>query len=125
MTLTELLVVMVIVSILVMLALPNLMPQVNNARKLEAKTALERLYQLERTYYMEHLKYSDDLKEIGFQQEKTIDQDGSAYYEISITEASGTGFKAQALAVKSFDSDDDVDKWEITEEKKLVNVVND
>lgn len=39
-TLTEILVVLVIIGILVLLALPNLLPAVNKAKKLEAKQQL-------------------------------------------------------------------------------------
>ena len=55
-TLTELLVVLVIVGILVLLALPNLMPLISKAKSTEAKVQLEHIHTLEKSYFFEHSK---------------------------------------------------------------------
>ncbi|MBY0425126.1 MAG: prepilin-type N-terminal cleavage/methylation domain-containing protein, partial [Cytophagales bacterium] len=83
-TLTELLVVLVIVGILVLLALPNLMPLISKAKSTEAKVQLEHLHTLEKSYFFEHSKYSTSLEDIGFVQEKltTEGTDGKANYRI-------------------------------------------
>src|ERR1700740_1969224 len=93
-TLTEILVVLVIIGILVLLALPNLLPLITKAKSTEAKLQLEHLQTLEKNYFYEHSKYSKDLTEIGFIQEKlTSDsKDGRANYRIEITNVTGTTF---------------------------------
>lgn len=124
-TLTELLVVMVIIGILVLLALPNLMPQVTKAKTMEAKMQLKHVHRLQKTYFMEYSKYSNDLKALGFEQEQLVDQNGTANYRISIEESSGNGFRAKAEAVADFDGDGTYDVWEITETGQPENTVLD
>ena len=85
-TLTEILVVLVIIGILVLLALPNLLPLITKAKSTEAKVQLEHLSTLEKSFFYEKSKYSADLNEIGFIQEKltTDGKDGRANYRIQI-----------------------------------------
>jgi len=120
-TLTELLIVMVIIGILVLLALPNLMPLVTKAKSTEAKIQLEHLYRLQQAYFMEHSKYSDDLQKVSFEQEKLVteDENGRANYEITIEEASATSFRAKATAVVDFDGDGAFNVWSIDNENNL------
>lgn len=124
-TLTELLVVLIIIGILVLLALPNLMPLISRAKSTEAQLQLSHLHMLEKTYFYLHSKYSDNFKDIDFEQEKLITEEGSANYRIEITEATSTGFKAKATAVVDFDGDGNYDVWEIDENKKLIEVTKD
>lgn len=124
-TLTELLVVMVIVGILVLLALPNLMPQVTKAKTMEAKMQLKHIHRLQKTNFMEFSKYSNDLKTLGFEQEKLVTEDGTANYRLTIEEASSNGFRAKAEAVIDFDGDGTYDVWKITEEGQPKNTVLD
>ena len=79
-SLTEILVVMVIIGILVLLALPNLMPLITKAKNTEAKVQLQHLQTLEKNYFYEKSKYSTSLEDIGFIQEKlsTDGNDGKA-----------------------------------------------
>src|SRR5580698_5545928 len=87
-TLTEILVVLVIIGILVLLALPNLLPLITRAKSLEAKTQLAHVQTLEQSYFYEHSKYSKDLNEIGFLQDKlTGDGNGRANYRVEIVSA--------------------------------------
>src|SRR5882724_2711168 len=85
-TLTEVLVVLVIVGILVLLALPNLMPLITKAKSTEAKIQLEHLHTLEKTFFYEKSKYTTDVTSIGFIQEKltTEGEDGRANYKIEV-----------------------------------------
>jgi type IV pilus assembly protein PilE len=69
-TLTEILVVLIIIGILILLALPNLLPLITKAKSTEAKVQLEHLQTLQKNYYYEHSKYSTDLEELGFEQQK-------------------------------------------------------
>lgn len=126
-TLTEVLVVLVIVGILVLLALPNLMPLITKAKSTEAKVQLEHLHTLEKTFFYEKSKYSTDLTGIGFVQEKltTEGDDGRANYKIEIVEASSNAFLAKATAVVDFDGDGTMNVWEIDQDKNLREVVAD
>ena len=126
-TLTEILVVLVIIGILVLLALPNLLPLITKAKTTEAKIQLEHLTTLEKSYFYEKSKYSTDLTEVGFIQEKltTDGKDGRANYKITIVSASNTGFLARATAVSDFDGDGIYNVWEIDQDKNLKEVTPD
>lgn len=124
-TLTELLVVLVIIGILVLLALPRLMPLISRAKSTEAQMQLGHIHTLQNSFFYLHSKYSSDLEEIGFEQEKLVTDGGSANYKIEIIEASASGFKARATAVVDFDKDGKFDVWEIDQDKKLVEVTKD
>jgi len=124
-TLTELLVVLVIVGILILLALPNLMPLISKAKSTEAQLQLEHLYTLEKNYFYMNSKYADNFEELGFEQEKLTGQGGKANYRIEITGASSTTFKAKATAVVDFDADGTFNLWEIDQDKNLKEVTKD
>lgn len=126
-TLTEILVVLVIIGILVLLALPNLLPLITKAKSTEAKVQLEHLSTLEKTYFFEKSKYSTDLNEIGFVQEKltTDGKDGRANYKIEIVNATNNAFLARATAVTDFDGDGTFNVWEIDQDKNLKEVTPD
>lgn len=126
-TLTEILVVLVIIGILVLLALPNLLPLITKAKSTEAKLQLEHIQTLEKNYFYEHSKYSTDLTEVGFIQEKlsTENKDGRANYRIEITSASNTAFIAKATAVVDFNGNGTFNVWEIDQDKTLKEVIPD
>jgi type IV pilus assembly protein PilE len=126
-TLTEILVVLVIIGILVLLALPNLMPLITKAKTTEAKLQLEHLAKLEQTYFYEHSKYSTDLAELGFIQEKLSSdgKDGKANYKIEITSATNNTFTAKATAVADFDGDGIFNVWQIDQDKNLKEITQD
>ena len=124
-TLTELLVVLVIIGILMLIALPNLMPLISKTHSLEAQQALTTLQKLEKSYHQMHVKYTEELLELGFEPEKTVEEGGNAKYTIEITSASPTGFTARARAVVDFDQDGAFNEWEITQDSSLREVVKD
>ncbi len=126
-TLTEILVVLVIIGILVLLALPNLMPLITKAKTTEAKLQLEHLAKLQQGYFYEHSKYSGDLTEIGFIQDKLSSdgKDGKANYKVEIMNANNTGFTAKATAVADFDGDGVFNVWQIDQNKTLKEVTPD
>lgn len=124
-TLTELLVVLVIIGILVLLALPRLMPLISKAKSTEAQLQLGHAYTLEKNYFYMKSKYSDNLDEIGFEQEKLTTQGGNANFKIDIIAASASGFKIRATAVVDFDGDGQFDVWEIDQDKNLIEVTKD
>lgn len=125
-TLTEILVVLVIIGILVLLALPNLLPLITKAKTVEAKTQLTHVQTLEQSYFYEHSKYSKDLTEIGFLQDKLVtDGNGHANYRIEIVNATNTGFTARATAVVDFNGNGTFNVWEIDQDKNLKEVTPD
>lgn len=126
-TLTEILVVLVIIGILVLLALPNLLPLITKAKSTEAKMQLEHLTTLEKGFFYEKSKYSADMSEIGYIQEKltTDGKDGKANYKITIVSATNTGFLARATAVADFDGDGVFNVWEMDQDKNLKEVTPD
>ncbi len=124
-TLTELLIVLAIVGILVLLALPKLMPLISRAKSTEAQLQLSHLHMLQKTYFYTHSEYSTSFDDLGFEQETLVDEGGSAQYLIEITEAGPSGFLATATAVKDFDGDGTFNVWEVDQDKKLKEVVKD
>lgn len=126
-TLTEVLVVLVIIGILILLALPNLLPLVTRAKTTEAKIQLEHLYTLERSYYFENSKYTTDLSLLKYEQEKlsTDTKDGRANYRLEVIQASGNTFTARATSVVDFDGNGVFNLWEMNQDKKLTEVTPD
>ena len=126
-TLTEILVVLVIIGILVLLALPNLMPLITKAKTTEAKLQLEHLAKLQQSYFFEHSRYATDLTEIGFIQEKlTSDgKDGKANYKIEIVSANNSAFVAKATAVADFNANGTFNVWQIDQDRNLKEVTPD
>ena len=124
-TLTEVLVVLIIIGILVLLALPSLMPLISKAKATEAKLQLEHVYTLQRGYFFENSNYANDINAIGFEQQQLTTNGGQANYKIEMIDASPKGFKARARAVADFDGDGTFNVWEIDQNKKLVETVPD
>jgi len=124
-TLTEVLVVLIIIGILILLALPNLMPLITKAKSTEAKIQLQHLYTLEKNYYYEKSKYSKDLTELSFEQQKLTTDGGQANYRMEIIDATNTSFRARATSVVDFDGDGIFDTWEIDQNKNLLETIPD
>ena len=124
-TLTEMLIVLVIIGILILIALPNLMPLISKAKSTEAQLQLGHVYTLEKSYFYMHSKYSNDLKEISFEQEKLSTDNGGANYKIQISESNNNSFKATATSVVDFDGDGIFNVWEINQDKQLKEVTPD
>jgi len=124
-TLTEILVVLVIIGILVFLVVPNLLPLITKAKTTEAKVQLEHVQTLEKNYFYEHSKYSKDLTEIGFIQEPLTTNNGRANYQITITNVSNAGFTATATAVVDFNGNGTFNVWQIDQDKNLKEVTPD
>lgn len=126
-TLTEILVVLVIIGILVLLALPNLMPLITKAKTTEAKLQLEHLAKLQQGYFFEHSKYSTDIAEIGFVQDRLSGdgKDGKANYKVEIVSANNNAFVAKATAVADFDGDGVYNVWQIDQDKNLKEITQD
>ena len=87
-SLPEMWVVLVIIGILVLIALPNLMPLISRAKSMEAEQQLAFVHTLQKSYFYTYSRYSDSLNEIGFEQQPLVTEDGNANYRIEIVEAS-------------------------------------
>lgn len=124
-SLTELLIALAIVGILVLIALPNLMPLISEAKSTEAKLQLKHLYSLQDRYFKIYSKYSQDLTEIGFEQVSLITDNGKANYRIEIVAAGVDSFKATATSVVDFDRDGQFNVWEVDQDLNLKEVVKD
>jgi type IV pilus assembly protein PilE len=124
-SLTELLIVLVIMGILIMMALPKLLPVVTKAKTTEAKLNLKQVYILEKNFKYEYDKYSPDLKEISYEQEKLITDGGNARYRIEIQKADVNSFKAVATAVVDFNNNGVFNVWEVKEDGNIKEVTPD
>lgn len=98
-TLTELLVVIILVGILAALAIPRFGKTTDQAMELEATLALEKVYQLQNIYYLKNKRYTTDLDALGFEQEALVDAEGNgrARYLIKIDRADENGYLAGAV----------------------------
>lgn len=115
-SMTELMVVLVIIGILTLIALPRFMTMTTRAKTTEAKTMLRMLHALMQSYYFEHDQYPADLAFVGFEQALTVDQGGTARYLVSIETAEAGGFIATATAVVDFDNDGEFNVWEVNQD---------
>lgn len=124
-SLTELLVVLVIIGVLVLIALPKLLPVVTKAKNTEAKLNLKQVYMLEKSYKFEYDKYCGNVAEIGYEQESLVTEGGNARYKIEIVESEINSFKATATAVVDFDNDGTFNIWEVNETGQIKEVIPD
>lgn len=124
-SLSELLVVLVIIGILVLIALPNLMPLISRAKSTEAQQQLTFLHTLQKNHFYTYSRYSASLDELGFEQQILVSDGGGANYRIEIVEASERGFTAIATAVVDFDGNGEFNVWEIDQDKILRETVKD
>lgn len=123
--LQEMLVVLVIIGILILIALPSLMPLISKAKSVEAQVQLKHIFNIERTYFFMHSKYSSKLNEIGFETPKPVTENGNSNYTYEIVTATNNTFKARATAITDFDGDGVFNVWEIDQEQRLNEVVKD
>jgi type IV pilus assembly protein PilE len=114
-SMTELMVVLVIIGILVLLALPKLQPVVTKAKTTEAKLMLKQVYTLEQSYKFEHDRYSQALPDIGFEQEKLTSEGGQARYKIEVVSANEKSFSAQATSIVDFNGNGTFNVWVVDE----------
>ena len=72
--LQDVLVTLVIVGILLLLALPNLMPLIAKAKSQEAQLHLKQIYNSETTYRYMYSKYTPDMSQIDYEAPKTVNE---------------------------------------------------
>jgi len=123
--LQEILVVLAIIGILLLLALPNLMPLIAKAKGLEAQLQLKQIHNFQTTHRYMYSKYSSDLSDIDYIAPKTVAENGSANYTYEIISADNSSFKAQATAITDFNGNGVFNVWVINESGKPKQTVKD
>lgn len=116
---------LIIIGILVLIALPNLMPLITKAKSTEAQQQLIFLHTLQKNNYYIYSRYSDSLEELGFEQARLVTDGGNANYRIEIVEANERGFTATATSVVDFNGNGTYNVWQIDQDKQLREVVKD
>ncbi len=123
--LQEVLIVLVIIGILLLLALPNLMPLISKAKSIEAQTQLKYIYNSQTSYRFMYSRYSSNLDEIDFEPPKTVNENGNSNYTYEIVSADNNSFKVRATAITDFDGDGIFNIWEIDEQGNPTQKVKD
>ena len=123
--LQELLVVLVIIGILLLLALPNLMPLISKTKSLEAQTQLKHISNLQRQYFFMYSTYSNDFVTLDYEIPQTVLQNGNANYAYELLETTNSSFKVRATAVTDFDGDGIFNMWEIDQNQIPLEVIKD
>ncbi len=113
--LQEILIVLAIIGILLLLALPNLMPLISKAKSIEAQLQLKQIYNSQTTYRYMYSKYSNDFSEIDYIAPKTVKENGTSNYTYELLSFTNNSFKARATAITDFDGDGIFNIWEIDE----------
>ena len=111
--LQEMLIVLAIIGILLLIALPNLMPLITKAKSVEAQVQLKAIFNAEKQYYFMYSKYSSDFAELDFEVPKTVKENGSANYAYEIVQSSNSEFKVKATAITEFNGNGVFNFWEI------------
>jgi len=123
--LQETLIVLAIIGILLLLALPNLMPLISKAKSVEAQVQLKALYNAQTTYRYLNSKFTTDINELDFEPPQTVKENGTANYVYQIVSADNATFKARAEAITDFDGDGVLNVWEVDERGNPKQVVKD
>lgn len=123
--LQEMLIVLAIIGILLLIALPNLMPLITKAKSVEAQTQLKAIFNAEKQYFFMNSKYSSDFAEIDFEAPKSVKENGSANYTYEILQSSNSEFKVRATALTDFNGNGVFNVWEIDQNGNPKQVTND
>ena len=123
--LQEMLTVLAIIGILLLIAMPKLMPLITKTKTIEAQTQLKAIYNFQQQHRALYSKYSPDFSELDYELPKTVKENGTANYRYEILESSEYGFKARAEAVVDFDGDGVFNVWEIDQDGKPQQIVKD
>ncbi|WP_281335997.1 type IV pilin protein [Flavobacterium eburneipallidum] len=123
--LQEMLIVLAIIGILLLIALPNLMPLITKAKSVEAQVQLKAIYNAEKQYYFMYSKYSSNFSEIDFEVPKTVKESGSANYSYEIVQSSNTEFKIKATALTDFNGNGVFNVWEIDQNGVPKQIIQD
>ncbi|WP_437398694.1 hypothetical protein [Flagellimonas lutimaris] len=123
--LQETLIVLAIIGILLLLALPNLMPLIAKAKSVEAQVQLKALYNAQTTHRYMYSKYTSIMEELDFEAPRTVKENGTANYVYQIISADNASFTARAEAITDFDGDGIFNVWEIDENGNPKQIIKD
>ncbi len=123
--LQEMLLVLALIGILLLIALPNVLPLIVQAKSQEAKLQLKHISNMQTQYRHLYSKYSMDFNELDYEAPANLNTGGLANYSYEIIEATPTSFKARATAVVDFDGDGVYNVWEIDEKGAPKQTVRD
>jgi type IV pilus assembly protein PilE len=123
--LQEMLIVLAIIGILLLVALPNLLPLITKAKSIEAQTQLKAIFNSEKQYYFMNSKYSTDFVALDFENPKTVKENGTANYKYEVLQAGASDFKARATAITDFNGDGIFNVWEIDQNGNPIQVTKD
>ncbi|MEM6647180.1 MAG: type II secretion system protein [Bacteroidota bacterium] len=118
-SMTELMVVLVIVGILALLALPRFMNVATKAKTSEAKMQLRNIHSLQTAHYFEYDVYASDLVTLQYEATPTVSDGGTARYEYTVEAAEGAQFMVIATAVVDFDKDQVFNVWEVDQTGRI------
>lgn len=124
-SLSELLVVLVIIGVLTLIALPRFMGVATRAKTTEAQGMLRHVHTLQQTYYYQHDRYSPSLDAIGFEQVPLTTEGGTARYRIEIEQADLAEYTATATAVVDFNGNGRFNVWHVNESGRIEQRVAD
>ncbi|MCP4749589.1 MAG: prepilin-type N-terminal cleavage/methylation domain-containing protein [Proteobacteria bacterium] len=117
-SLMEIMITLVIVAVIAGLAYPRYQKMVSRSKQTEAKTILQAIYVGQDFYRTTNQKFSDSLDELDVQ------LPGEVKYSYSLTVAEdGNSFAAKAMA--DIDGDPTIDEWQIDQNNRLTNTIND
>lgn len=123
--LQEMLIVLAIIGILLLIALPNLMPLITKAKSVEAQIQLKAIYNAEKQYNFIYSKYSNAFADIDFEVPKTVKENGSANYLYEIIRSTNNEFKVRATAVTDFNGNGIFNVWEIDQNGVPTQITSD
>ncbi len=119
-SLTELMVVLVIIGILALLAIPRFTNVATKAKATEAKTMLKQVHTLQSSYHFEYDVYSDNLLVIGFEQVALVPDGGTARYLINVEAAAPSSYIVTATSVIDFDKDGVFNVWQVDQTGRIL-----
>lgn len=123
--LQEILIVLAIIGILLLLAMPKLMPLIAKTKSLEAQAQLKYIHNMQLLYSYSNSKFSNDFDQIDFEAPKTVKEGGTSNYVYEIATATAENFKVRATAVVDFDRDGIYNVWEIDENGTPTQLIKD
>ena len=123
--LQEMLIVLAIIGILLLIALPSLMPLIGKAKSVEAQIQLKALYHSQETHRFIYSRYSNELQSLDFDPPIPVTEGGPANYRYTIIEANTQHFLAMAEAVVDFDGDGVFNQWTIDEKGQPIQKIPD
>lgn len=123
--LNEMLFTLAIIGILLLLALPKLLPLISKAKSMEAQIQLKYIYNLQTQYFYLNSTYAEDFNLLDFEAPATVKENGTSNYVYEIVNSTNNQFKVKATAITDFDRDGVMNEWEIDENGNPKQLVKD